>query len=333
MILPAKFAASHSGVHAEQIGWIDFGTGFCLTAGAPPVHWINSFPNGFSVEFDICSVNQTASFTNWSAYMPPVSDKAPFGNTGYMGIAGHTVLYSGCPSAGDANETIYIQHLCIRNCQNRILKAARVVIADAFVVEGDSQLHVNTNGSAWSLMTILPPVSGCEGNTPVVFGVGTNRVTEKGQTSPCGFHPYAPVFAAELPTCLSIQTAIPACSAVGFAMGIVITEGCCGQDELMEAVALESAGLSHILNAEGEKIQAAVACGSIGQMLETNRSVEDVLREVTRLELALQSKLAEMGCRRCAKGRCGCGTECGLDCECGEKAPCNADFPHCGFDD
>lgn len=61
--------------------------------------------------------------------------------------------------------------------------------------------------------------------------------------------------------------------------------------DIIESVALEQTGLSHILNAEGEKIQKVVAFGTVDQILDINKSVEDLMNSVARLELILQSKL------------------------------------------
>ncbi|MEG2420715.1 MAG: hypothetical protein RSB55_04125 [Oscillospiraceae bacterium] len=63
--------------------------------------------------------------------------------------------------------------------------------------------------------------------------------------------------------------------------------------DIIESVALEQTGLSHILNAEGEKIQAFVHMTGVtaDQLLAVNKSVQDTVNAVTRLEMVLQSKL------------------------------------------
>ncbi|MEG1584166.1 MAG: hypothetical protein RR131_06225 [Anaerovorax sp.] len=63
--------------------------------------------------------------------------------------------------------------------------------------------------------------------------------------------------------------------------------------DLIESVALQETGLSHILNAEGEKIQAFVAMPGVtpDQLLAVNQSVQDTVNAITRLEMILQSKL------------------------------------------
>ncbi len=62
--------------------------------------------------------------------------------------------------------------------------------------------------------------------------------------------------------------------------------------DMLESVALEQTALSHILNAEGEKIQKAKALQLCGEeILEINQSVNDMMQAVTQLEMILQSKL------------------------------------------
>lgn len=73
--------------------------------------------------------------------------------------------------------------------------------------------------------------------------------------------------------------------------------------DIIESVALEQAALSHILNAEGEKIQKVVNSRPYNddvvenppvdteKLLEVNKSVRDTIDAVTRLEVILQSKL------------------------------------------
>ena len=64
--------------------------------------------------------------------------------------------------------------------------------------------------------------------------------------------------------------------------------------DLIQSVALEEAALSHILNAEGEKIQKIVALPDVAPetLLAANKSVESMVNAVARLEMILQSKLS-----------------------------------------
>lgn len=63
--------------------------------------------------------------------------------------------------------------------------------------------------------------------------------------------------------------------------------------DIIESVALQETGLSHIINAEGEKIQKIVATATSAQeLLDVNKSVEKMLGAVAQLEMILHAKLA-----------------------------------------
>lgn len=69
--------------------------------------------------------------------------------------------------------------------------------------------------------------------------------------------------------------------------------------DIIESVALQETALSHILNAEGEKIQKMVAMEGVTPeiLLATNKSVESMVSAVSKLEMILQSKLSTFeGC-------------------------------------
>jgi len=62
--------------------------------------------------------------------------------------------------------------------------------------------------------------------------------------------------------------------------------------QIMGSIALGEAALAHIMNAEGEKIQAAIAnTTDINKMLEANASVRDTLKQVNEVEQTLLAKL------------------------------------------
>ncbi|MEG1683114.1 MAG: hypothetical protein RR295_04735 [Oscillospiraceae bacterium] len=64
-------------------------------------------------------------------------------------------------------------------------------------------------------------------------------------------------------------------------------------NDLAESVAHEQAALSHILNAEGEKIQAMLAVPGVtaAELLAINTSVQETVDSITALECALKQKL------------------------------------------
>lgn len=63
--------------------------------------------------------------------------------------------------------------------------------------------------------------------------------------------------------------------------------------DIIESVALQETALSHILNAEGEKMQAAIAMKNVtkDQLLQINQSATTLVNNITRLEVILSSKL------------------------------------------
>ncbi len=63
--------------------------------------------------------------------------------------------------------------------------------------------------------------------------------------------------------------------------------------DIVESIALEQTALSHILNAEGEKLQAVIKMEDVSpdQLLQVNRSVQKMVDTIARLEIILHSKL------------------------------------------
>lgn len=67
---------------------------------------------------------------------------------------------------------------------------------------------------------------------------------------------------------------------------------------ILVSIALEEIGLSHIINAEGEKIQSvvkALECGhaSVCDVLAVDKSVSELLRNVLKKEILLELKMTE----------------------------------------
>ncbi|MFI3250838.1 MAG: hypothetical protein R3Y07_07740, partial [Eubacteriales bacterium] len=75
---------------------------------------------------------------------------------------------------------------------------------------------------------------------------------------------------------------------------------CCGGgasvNDVLESVALVEAALSHILNAEGEKLQKIIAVSEDpSELIAVNSSVESMVQSVTTLEEVLVRKLEALG--------------------------------------
>lgn len=71
---------------------------------------------------------------------------------------------------------------------------------------------------------------------------------------------------------------------------------CCEETcKLIESLALIEAGIAHVLNAEGEKIQYAVANSTtIEELVNINNSVTNTVEKITELELAIIEILGKM---------------------------------------
>lgn len=67
---------------------------------------------------------------------------------------------------------------------------------------------------------------------------------------------------------------------------------CCAAASLLQSIAFEEAAISHILNAEGEKLQKAISMDCDQKdLIEINKSVEDMVEKITALEIVLKAKL------------------------------------------
>ncbi|MGI6307078.1 MAG: hypothetical protein ACOX1X_00425 [Dethiobacteria bacterium] len=66
--------------------------------------------------------------------------------------------------------------------------------------------------------------------------------------------------------------------------------------DLLESTALQEAGLAHIINAEGEKIQAVLAMPdvTVADLIAINESVTATLTKVIKLQMVLEFKLEEI---------------------------------------
>lgn len=67
---------------------------------------------------------------------------------------------------------------------------------------------------------------------------------------------------------------------------------CCAASALLQSIALEETAISHILNAEGEKLQKAISLScSHKDLIEIDEAVGNTVDKITSLEIILKSKL------------------------------------------
>ncbi|MEG1426901.1 MAG: hypothetical protein RSC76_04355 [Oscillospiraceae bacterium] len=81
-------------------------------------------------------------------------------------------------------------------------------------------------------------------------------------------------------------------------------------DDILESIALIETALSHILNAEGEKLQKIIASTEdVEKILCANKAIDDTLVYATHLEIVLHDKLAAV--TECCRDHCrDCPREC-----------------------
>lgn len=71
---------------------------------------------------------------------------------------------------------------------------------------------------------------------------------------------------------------------------------------IIESIALEQTALSHIINAEGEKLQKFLErCLSPQEILKVNDSVKETLSTIAKLETILVAKLELVSCDICKR--------------------------------
>ncbi|MCF6464824.1 hypothetical protein [Clostridium sp. Cult2] len=79
------------------------------------------------------------------------------------------------------------------------------------------------------------------------------------------------------------------------------TSPCQAITDLLQSIALQEAGLAHIINAEGEKIQQVIEMAqatdstvTIDDLIAVNQSVSDTLTKIIKMEMMLEFKLEEI---------------------------------------
>ena len=68
--------------------------------------------------------------------------------------------------------------------------------------------------------------------------------------------------------------------------------------DLIQSVALQETALSHLLNAEGEKMQKFIATEGVttSQLMDLNKSVTKLVSAISRLEMMFTAKLELFTC-------------------------------------
>lgn len=95
-------------------------------------------------------------------------------------------------------------------------------------------------------------------------------------------------------TTTTVTTSFPSTITTTTAAPVTLVARSQAVSDLFESVALQQAALSHILNAEGEKLQKIFSFEEISPdtVLQANKSVEGMIHSIANLETVLEQKLA-----------------------------------------
>ncbi len=79
------------------------------------------------------------------------------------------------------------------------------------------------------------------------------------------------------------------------------TSPCQAITDILESMALQEAGLAHIINAEGDKLQEAFQMRNVcvQDIIALNSSITETLAKVFKLEMILEYKLEEINKLQC----------------------------------
>lgn len=101
---------------------------------------------------------------------------AAFGNSSFLGIGGAPVLYMG---SNGATVTVTLSGIGVTPPGGVAATTGwSIVAADAESTDGAETLSFTTNGSAWAMLSKVPPITGT--NSPTLAGTGTATVSEAG---------------------------------------------------------------------------------------------------------------------------------------------------------
>lgn len=298
----AKFSApGSSGALANKIAWIDFGS-LTLTPNGKSVHIKNTLPGNYVIQFDVSLVNISGVNSNFTAAVPPVDPQAAFGVTGYTGINGNVVLYSTI-TYKTYKESILLSNIQVTDSNNIMTSGYKIIVGDAEVTsvltenpETNEYWIITTDGLGWQLVDNLPsPIGPAVG--PKYDGLGTNTVTEYGYPSP-NQPASGPVYSSISPK--NIVATTQTSQAEGFAFGVIVDPRIQAITDIIESVSLEETALSHIINAEGEKLQKLISLATTPEeVITANKSVQETIDSISTLELVLRNKLGIFTCFEC----------------------------------
>ena len=188
--------------------WLNFATYNDTTArSAAGQNFVFTLTDGSTLRFNLRVTMGTG--TAFNAVAAPSWTGAAVGNTAFIGIPGRPILYT----AAAGTRLITISGILITPPAGAsAVSAYSFVVADAESSNGGESLVYTTNGSAWSLLDIVPPISG--NLYPAISGVGTTSFTVTGAAGTVGGH----IVGSNSPTTLTAQLQAGGLQGVMFAV-------------------------------------------------------------------------------------------------------------------
>jgi uncharacterized repeat protein (TIGR01451 family) len=164
----------------ETYCWLDFTSYNDATArSAGGQNFSFTLNDGSTLSFNLRVTTTTA--TAFNAVTAPSWTGAAVGNTAFLGIPGRPILYTA--SAG-AKSIIFSGISIIPPPGAPAVTVYSFVAADAESTNQTENLQFVTNGSPWTILDQVNPISGS--NYPTISGVGTNTFTETGISGTVG---------------------------------------------------------------------------------------------------------------------------------------------------
>lgn len=164
----------------ETYCWLDFATYNDATArSASGQNFAIALSDGSTLSFNL-KVTPTAA-TAFSAVAAPSWSGAAVGNTAFLGIPGRPILYTA--SAG--TKVITFSSIMITPPPGApAISVYSFVAADAESTNEGENLQFTTNGSGWTILDQVNPISG--NSYPAISGTGTSTFTETGAPGTVG---------------------------------------------------------------------------------------------------------------------------------------------------
>jgi uncharacterized repeat protein (TIGR01451 family) len=164
----------------ETYCWLDFSTyndtSARSTAGQ---NFSFSLSDGSTLNFNLRVTTTTA--TAFNAVVAPSWTGAAVGNTAFLGIPGRPILYT---AAAGAKSIIFSGISITPPPGAPAVTVYSFVAADAESTNQGENLQFVTNGSGWTILDQVNPISG--NLYPTISGTGTNTFTETGVSGTVG---------------------------------------------------------------------------------------------------------------------------------------------------